>query len=97
MALIEARKEGIEKIGFAEGEISVDSPVPFSLDTLIAKIKDDMMKITAASKRDKHENILNKIDLLKRDVRLKFLMDNWTSNVDEIKDVFPNLFHQKNL
>lgn len=39
--------------------------------------------ISAASKRDKHENILNKIDALKRDVRLNFLMDDWNSRVDE--------------
>lgn len=30
-----------------------------------------------------HENILNKIDALKRDVRLNFLMDDWNSRVDE--------------
>ncbi len=87
MALIEARKEGAEKIGFQEGEVSVDSPVPFSLNTLRTKITEDMMKISAASKRDKHENILNKIDILKRDVRLNFLMDDWNSEADEIKDI----------
>lgn len=87
MALIDARKEGMEKIGFEEGEISVDSPVPFSIDTLKAKISEDMLKITAASKRDKHENILNKIDALKRDVRIKFLIDNWSSGIDEINDI----------
>lgn len=96
MALIEARKEGINKIGFNEGEISVDSPVPFSLDTLIAKITDDMNKISAASKRDKHENILNKIDLLKRDVRLRFLMQNWTSDADEIKEVISQFISTEN-
>jgi DNA helicase HerA-like ATPase len=94
-ALIEARKEGIEKIGFSEGEISVDSPIPFSLDTLIAKIEEDMLKISAASKRDKHENILNKIDALKRDVRLKFLMDNWRSDRDEIKEIISQFVSYK--
>lgn len=87
IALIEARKEGIEKIGFTQGEISVDAPVPFSLETLINKITEDMMTITAASKRDKHENILSKIELLKRDVRLNFLMENWSNGLDEIRDI----------
>ncbi|MCO5385390.1 MAG: DUF87 domain-containing protein [Desulfosporosinus sp.] len=96
MALIEARKECIEKIGFHEGEISVDSPVPFSLNTLKAKITEDMMKISAASKRDKHENILNKIDILKRDVRLNFLMDDWNSGADEIKDIISQFVSLKN-
>ena len=96
MALIEARKEGIERIGFHEGEISVDSPVPFSLNTLKAKITEDMMKISAASKRDKHENILNKIDILKRDVRLNFLMDDWNSGADEIKDIISQFISLRN-
>lgn len=96
MALVEARKEGIEKIGFREGEISVDSPVPFSLSTLEAKITEDMLKISAASKRDKHENILNKIDALKRDVRLNFLMDDWNSETDEIKDIISQFVSLKN-
>ena len=93
---MEARKEGINKIGFAGDEVSVDSPVPFSLDTLIKIITDDMMKISAASKRDKHESILNKIDLLKRDVRLNFLMDNWISDADEIKEVISQFISSKN-
>ncbi len=96
MALIEARKEGIETIGFHEGEISVDSPVPFSLNTLKAKITEDMLKISAASKRDKHENILNKIDVLKRDVRLNFLMDDWSSGADEIKDIISQFVSLRN-
>jgi len=86
MALIEARKEGIKKIGFHEGEISVDSPVPFSIKTLEEKINEDKARYTS-SKQDKHENILNKIDALKRDVRLNFLMDDWSSGADEIKDI----------
>lgn len=85
-ALIEARTEGMKKIGFTEGEISVDSPVPFSLSTLIAKISEDMHKLTA-SKQEKHQNILNKIDMLQKDIRLNFLMDDWTSGVDEIKEI----------
>ena len=95
-ALIDARKEGMEKIGFKEGEISVDSPVPFSLDTLKSKITEDMMRISAASKRDKHENILNKIDVLKRDVRLNFLMDDWSSGIDEIKCIISQFVSPNN-
>lgn len=85
-ALMAARREGAEKIGFTEGEISVDSPVPFSLTTLVAKISEDMRPLTP-SKQDKHLNILNKIEMLQRDVRLNFLMDDWTSNIDEMKEI----------
>lgn len=94
-ALIEARKEGMQKIGFTEGDISVDSPVPFSLTTLVAKIYEDMNGLTP-SKQDKHRNILNKIEMLQRDVRLKFLMDDWTSGTDEMKAVISQFISSEN-
>lgn len=94
-ALLEARKEGMEKIGFTQGEISVDSPVPFSLATLVDKISDDMRPLTL-SKQDKHQNILNKIEMLQRDVRLNFLMDDWTSETDEMKEIISQFISSEN-
>ena len=38
-ALIECRKEGAEYVGFEANDVSVDSPIPFSLENLIEKIK----------------------------------------------------------
>ncbi len=84
-ALIDCRKEGAKTIRSKYDKISVDSPIPFSLELLIQKIKADMP--SQPSKQDKHISILNKIDTLRSDVRLNFLMDNWSSNTDAIKDI----------
>lgn len=83
--LIQCRKNGAEIIGKDPDKISVDSPIPFSIEELILKIEED--KPPQASQQDKHKAILNKIEVLKNDVRLNFLLNNWTSNRDEIKEI----------
>lgn len=81
-AILESRRAGAKKIGIDTDKITVDSPVPFSLETLVQEITKTMP--TQASKQDKHQSILNKIDALKRDVRLDFLMSEWESESDEM-------------
>lgn len=85
MALLEAKKNGCELINIEEDSITIDSPVPFSLDKLVELIKADMP--SQASKQDKHWGIVNKIEVLKNDSRLNFLMQNWSDGLDEIVDI----------
>lgn len=84
-ALIKVRKAGATIIGKNPEEVSVDSPIPFSIASLVEEIESDMPP--QVSKQDKHRSILNKIEALQRDRRLNFLIDDWTSNTDEIQDV----------
>lgn len=88
-ALMDARTEGASALGLDRGRITVDSPVPFKLATLRAKIEAD--RPSQASKQDSHNSILQKLDVLLADARLKFLMTEWdgTSN-----DPFPNVVSQ---
>ena len=88
-ALIDARKEGAECLGLEVGEITVDSPVPYKIATLRAKIESD--KPPQASKQDSHNSILQKLDVLEADARLKFLMTEWAG---EKKDPFPAIVAQ---
>jgi hypothetical protein len=84
-ALIECRSEACEKIHVDSQQISVDSPIPFSLEELINKIKADMPP--QASKQDKHLSIITKIEMLKSDRRLDFLMKEWDGTHDPISEV----------
>jgi hypothetical protein len=77
-ALLSAREEGATALGLQAGRITVDSPVPFKLSTLRAKIEAD--KPPQASKQDSHISILQKLDVLVADARLKFLMTEWTGD-----------------
>jgi hypothetical protein len=67
----------------------VDSPVPFKLSTLRARIEAD--KPSQASKQDSHNSILQKLDVLMADARVKFLMTEWSGDGG---DPFPNIVSQ---
>ena len=90
-ALMTAREEGARELGLDGGSITVDSPVPYKLARLRALINADRLKITAASKQDSHNSILQKLDVLTADARLRFLMDEWPGG-DE--DPFPSVVAQ---
>lgn len=88
-ALMDARNEGATALGLTGGTITVDSPVPYKLATLRAKIEAD--KPPQASKQDSHNSILQKLDILEADARLKFLMTEWPGGAD---DPFPGVVTQ---
>ena len=86
---MDARKEGAGLLGLEVDAITVDSPVPFKLAALRAKI--ETAKPPQASKQDSHNSILQKIDVLVADARLKFLMTEWAGASD---DPFPSIISQ---
>lgn len=88
-ALIDARKDGAAVLGIDARRITVDSPVPFKLATLKAKIEGD--KPPQASKQDSHNSILQKLEVLVADARLTFLMKEWDGGSD---DPFPTIVSQ---
>ncbi|MCW3491541.1 ATP-binding protein [Dethiobacter alkaliphilus] len=93
-ALVTARREGANTIEFGEEQISVDSPIPFSLTRLVELIEQN--KPPQASKQEKHNSIINKIQMLQRDSRLNFLMNQWDSGNDEIEDILAQFISTEN-
>jgi DNA helicase HerA-like ATPase len=81
-ALLAARQKAATSLGIDSTRITVDSPVPYSLDQLIDNIKASMPP--QESKRDSHNSILLKLDVLMRDSRFLFMMTPWTAGTDEI-------------
>lgn len=77
-ALISAREEGAQQLSLDVNLITVDSPVPYKLSTLIANIEAD--KPPQASKQDSHNSILQKLEVLMTDTRLRFMMTEWENN-----------------
>ncbi len=88
-ALMDARRDGATVLGLNANAITVDSPVPFKLATLRAKIEAD--KPPQASKQDSHNSILQKLDVLVADARLNFLMTEWAGTRI---DPFPSIVAQ---
>lgn len=85
-ALMAAREEGAQQLGLDPNNITVDSPVPYKLSTLKTKIDAD--KPSQTSRQDSHNSILQKLEILMTDARLRFMMTEW-NNVDN--DPFPNV------
>jgi len=88
-ALMAAREEGAQQLGLDANSITVDSPVPYKLSTLKAKIDAD--KPPQASKQDSHNSILQKLEVLMTDARLRFMMEEWN---DGANDPFPEVIKQ---
>lgn len=88
-ALLKARVEGATTLGLDGTKITVDSPVPYKLATLIAEVEAD--KPPQASRQDSHNSILEKIDVLIRDARVAFMMNEWDG---ANQDPFPSILSQ---
>ena len=85
-ALIAARAAGACCLGLDQHSITVDSPVPYRLDVFRDYIEND--KPPQASKQDSHNSILQKLDVLQSDGRLRFLMSEWDGSDS---DPFPEI------
>lgn len=84
-ALLKARQEGAGIVGLPASAITVDSPVPYKLESLIGLIDAD--KPPQASKQDSHLSILQKLDVLKDDARVRFMMAPWKGDGDPFEKI----------
>lgn len=89
-ALLKAREEGAAAIGLDPQKITVDSPVPFLLKTFKGIVEAGKAALTP-SKQDSHNSILEKLDVLVRDARVRFLMAEWAGGN---QDPFPAIVEQ---
>lgn len=89
-ALLNGRKLGARRIGVAPDRITVDSPVPYELDGFRQAI--DAEKPPQESKQEPWLSVLRKLEMLRSDRRLDFLMKNWeVSNQDPLPGVLNQL------
>ena len=90
-AVLMARQDGADTIGIDRDGINVDSPVPFSLDRLVYHIDNSTdMASRSASKQDSWNSVKNKLEVLRNDSRLAFMMTQW----DGTNDPFPEVVMQ---
>ena len=85
VALLTARQEAAEKLGIQKDAITVDSPLPYSQKRFAELVEAD--KPPQASKQESHNSILQKLEILQRDARLKFMMADWDGASDGFADV----------
>jgi len=89
-ALLDARMAAAEGLGLDPDSLTVDSAIPYSIDVFVDKIKEQRDLITAKSKHEPFESVLQKLEILRRDSRKHFMMEPW----DGGDDPFPAIISQ---
>ncbi len=89
-ALLAAREENCESLGLDKSKITVDSPIPYKLERLIKLIEDD--RKNSSSSKSSFGSILEKLEILRADARLNFILEEWDeSKNDTIDEVFSQI------
>ncbi|MBE9582129.1 MAG: ATP-binding protein [Proteobacteria bacterium] len=86
-AILFARRDAAQTVNLNEAEINVDSPVPYKLDRFVHHVENSTNKPTQASKQEPWNSILHKIEVLKNDSRLAFMMQEWDGVADPLPEI----------
>lgn len=86
-AILLARRDAAQTVNLNEAEINVDSPVPYELVRFIYHVENSTNKPTQASRQESWNSILHKIDVLKNDSRLAFMMQEWDGVADPLPEI----------
>ncbi|MEW8003566.1 MAG: ATP-binding protein [Candidatus Thiodiazotropha sp.] len=86
-ALFLARQDAAGSLGLNEAAINVDSPVPYTLERFVYHIENSSNKPPQASKQESWNSIIHKIEVLKNDSRLAFLMQEWAGGTDPLPEI----------
>ena len=86
-AILHARRDAAHTVSLNEDEINVDSPVPYKLDRFIHHVENSTNKPSQPSKQEPWNSILHKIEVLKNDSRLAFMMREWDGASDPLPEI----------
>ncbi len=89
-AILAARRDVASKIGLDPDKLTVDSPTPYSLEVFVDNIKLQRPKGENKKEQEPYNSVLSKLDVLRRDARMNFLMTPWDGATDD----FPRIIAQ---
>lgn len=88
-ALLHARQAGCVGMGLLPNSITVDSPVPYTLEKFLEHV--EIAKKNNTRSKDSYDKIINKIATLRRDARLNFMMKEWDGDSDPFHEIIQKL------
>jgi len=62
--------------------MNVDSPTPYSLDVLRDNVNSQRPPGKDKKEQEPFNSVINKLEVLRRDSRMKFMMDEWNGATD---------------
>lgn len=89
-ALLTARRAAAPTVGLDADKLNVDSPTPYALDVLVTNINSQRPPGKDKKEQEPFNSVLNKLEVLRRDARMDFLMTPW----DAVSDGFPQVMAQ---
>ena len=76
-ALLLARRDAAQTLEMEQTAINVDSPIPYKIERFLFHVENSTNKPPQASKQDPWNSIVSKLDVLRNDSRLSFMMEEW--------------------
>lgn len=86
-ALINARTASASTIGIDAGNITVDSPTPYSLEEFKHRVNSQRPSGQNKKEQEPFDSVINKLETLQRDTRMNFMMDPWNNTTDQFSAV----------
>ena len=86
-ALLNARTAAAEDLGLDSKLVTVDSAIPYSIDVFISEIEKQRDAISAKSKHEPFNSVLQKLEILQRDSRMHFMMKSWDESGDPFSEI----------
>ena len=83
-ALINARTDAATAAQVDQNKITVDSPTPYSLDKFKEKVNTQRPSGQNKKEQEPFDAVINKLETLQRDTRMKFLMQPWDGTTDPL-------------
>ncbi|WP_197018518.1 ATP-binding protein [Methanoculleus sp. MH98A] len=87
VALLEARKEAAELTDLPPDTVTVDAPIPYSLERFKAEVNKQKPSGNDQRKLEPYNSVIGKLEVLERDERMKFMMESWDGSGDPLPSV----------
>jgi DNA helicase HerA-like ATPase len=87
LALLNARNAAASSLNIDATKITVDSPIPYSLDKLKEEVNTQRPPGRDKKEQEPFNSVINKLEALQRDTRMNFMLTPWDNSSDDFASV----------
>jgi DNA helicase HerA-like ATPase len=87
IALLEARRAAAELTDLPPDTVTVDAPIPYSLEKFKAEVNRQKPSGGDQRRLEPYNSVIGKLEVLERDERMKFMMEPWDGSDDPLPSI----------
>lgn len=87
IALLEARRAAAELTDLTPDTVTVDAPIPYSLEKFKAEVTRQKPPGNDQRKLEPYNSVIGKLEVLEQDERMKFMMEPWDGSDDPLPSI----------